>query len=135
MPDLAERYGFAKKLRAHAKAEEVSKLTDELDPLTTGKNEAYVSDIKARNLLRIAELGDPAAFSPKMMMHHSHSGSVVSITMDLTSPQSRQVIDTTASQVPETPQIDAPTVGAEGEKVEGGTPLQSESPNSKDTPG
>ncbi len=120
MPELMDRYCHAKKLRAHAKAEEVSALTDALDPVNTGKNEAYVTDIKARNLLRIAELGDPASFSPKMQMMHHHSGGVVSITMDLSAPQSRPIIDTTASQVPETPQIDAPQVGDSEKKGEGG---------------
>jgi hypothetical protein len=121
---------LAKKLRAHANAEQVAELTDNLDPLTTGKSEAYVSDIKAKNLLRLAEIGDPASFSPKMQHAHIHSGGVISITMDLGEPQSRQIIDTTASQVPETPQIDAPQLGAEEEKVEGGGPSQSEVPGS-----
>jgi len=120
LPDLAERYVQAKKLRAHASAEQVTELTEALDPLTTGKSEAYVSDIKAKNLLRLAELGDPASFSPKMQHAHIHSGGVVTITMDLGDPQSRQIIDTTAAQVPETPQIASPTRGAEVEKVEGG---------------
>ncbi len=130
LPDLAERYVLAKKLRAHANVEQVSELTETLDPVNTGKTEAYVSDIKAKNLLRLAELGDPAAFSPKMMHSHSHSGGVVTITMDLGAPQPRQIIDTTASQVPETPQLSAPQKGEEVEKADGGGPSQPEVPGS-----
>jgi hypothetical protein len=119
-PELAEEYSKAKKFRAHSRIEGVESVIDTLDPYTSSKNEAYIADIKAKNMVRLAELGDPASFSPKMQMMHQHSGSVVAITMDLSAPQSRQPIDITPSQVSETPNNDAPQLGTENKKDEGG---------------
>lgn len=119
-PELGEAYQAAKKLRAHKRVEQVEQITDELDPKQTSKQEAYVADVKAKNLVRLAEIGDPASFSPRIQ--HAHSGNLVNITLDLSSPQpnARQVIDTTAEQVTETPKLASPLSGEEKEKGGGG---------------
>ena len=90
-PELAEAYSSAKRLRAHIRVEDVEGIVENLDVYSTSKQEAYVADIKAKNLVRLAEIGDPNSFSPKMQMMHQHSGNVVTITMDLTSPQAKPI--------------------------------------------
>jgi hypothetical protein len=119
MPELNEQYLAAKRYRAHRRIEDVECVVNALDPHTTDKNTAYVTDIKAKNLIRLAEIGDPASFSPKMQMMHQHSGSLVNITLDLSAPQSRQVTDITAEQVTETPKLDKPQSGLDEGEVKG----------------
>lgn len=118
-PEMAEAYLAAKRTRAHLRVEEVEEIAQKLDPECSSKNEAYVTDIKAKNYVRLAEIGDPSSFSPKMQ--HSITGNLVNITLDLSSPQqSRQIIDTEAQQVTETPKLDKPQSGLSEEKEEGG---------------
>lgn len=119
MPELAEEYAKAKRLRAHSRVEDVEGIVDSLDIMVSDKREAYVADIKAKNLMRLAEIGDPASFSPKMQMTHLHQGNTINITMDLTSAQSRPAIDITPSQDTETPKLASPHQGDEVEKDEG----------------
>lgn len=119
-PELGEAYQAAKKVRAHARVEEVEGIVGELDPKDADKQTVYAIDVKAKNLIRLAEVGDPATFSPRMQ--HTHTGNMVNITLDLSSPQPnpRQIIDAEPQQPTETPQIDKPHSGQRVEKDEGG---------------
>lgn len=97
--DVEEKYTKAVRARARVRAEMAEQVCDDLN-VETERDQAQIQELRIRNNLRLAALGDPQRYSDKLQVNHSGNVNVaVSLRLNLGTPQ--HTIDATSTEVTE----------------------------------